>query len=90
MSLAKDGIMVVLSSPSGAGKTTLVKKISFVSPDNKMNESTAFSINSLSRTRSLLYSLTMVCVLRRHVCENNPDQPIDHDEEDGGERQASS
>ena len=28
MSLAKDGIMVVLSSPSGAGKTTLVKKIS--------------------------------------------------------------
>ena len=28
MSLVKDGIMVVLSSPSGAGKTTLVKKIS--------------------------------------------------------------
>ena len=28
MSLAKDGIMVILSSPSGAGKTTLVKKIS--------------------------------------------------------------
>ena len=27
MSLAKDGIVVVLSSPSGAGKTTLVKKI---------------------------------------------------------------
>ena len=28
MSSTKDGIMVVLSSPSGAGKTTLVKKIS--------------------------------------------------------------
>ena len=27
MSLEKDGIIVVLSSPSGAGKTTLVKKI---------------------------------------------------------------
>ena len=27
MSLRKDGIVVVLSSPSGAGKTTLVKKI---------------------------------------------------------------
>ena len=27
MSSTKDGIMVVLSSPSGAGKTTLVKKI---------------------------------------------------------------
>tara|TARA_B100001540_G_scaffold77377_1_gene69717 strand:+ start:44 stop:676 length:633 start_codon:yes stop_codon:yes gene_type:complete len=27
MSLGKDGIIVVLSSPSGAGKTTLVKKI---------------------------------------------------------------
>ena len=28
MSSAKDGIMIILSSPSGAGKTTLVKKIS--------------------------------------------------------------
>ena len=28
MSLSKDGIMIILSSPSGAGKTTLVKKIS--------------------------------------------------------------
>ena len=28
MSLGKDGIVVILSSPSGAGKTTLVKKIS--------------------------------------------------------------
>ncbi len=27
MSLGKDGIVVILSSPSGAGKTTLVKKI---------------------------------------------------------------
>ena len=27
MSLRKDGIIVVLSSPSGAGKTTLVKRI---------------------------------------------------------------
>ena len=27
MSLNKDGIVVILSSPSGAGKTTLVKKI---------------------------------------------------------------
>ena len=27
MSLEKDGIIVILSSPSGAGKTTLVKKI---------------------------------------------------------------
>ena len=27
MSLKKDGIIVILSSPSGAGKTTLVKKI---------------------------------------------------------------
>ncbi len=28
MSLRKDGIMIVLSSPSGAGKTTLVKLLS--------------------------------------------------------------
>ena len=28
MSLNKDGVIIVLSSPSGAGKTTLVKKIS--------------------------------------------------------------
>ena len=28
MSSIKDGMMVILSSPSGAGKTTLVKKIS--------------------------------------------------------------
>ena len=28
MSLNKDGIMVILSSPSGAGKTTLVKLLS--------------------------------------------------------------
>ncbi len=28
MSLEKDGIIIILSSPSGAGKTTLVKKIS--------------------------------------------------------------
>ena len=28
MSSLKDGIIVILSSPSGAGKTTLVKKIS--------------------------------------------------------------
>ena len=28
MSSTKDGMMVILSSPSGAGKTTLVKKIS--------------------------------------------------------------
>ena len=29
MSDIKEGIIVVLSSPSGAGKTTLAKKISF-------------------------------------------------------------
>ena len=29
MSLKKDGIIIILSSPSGAGKTTLVKKIAF-------------------------------------------------------------
>ena len=28
MSSVKDGIIIILSSPSGAGKTTLVKKIS--------------------------------------------------------------
>ena len=28
MSLKKDGVMIILSSPSGAGKTTLVKKLS--------------------------------------------------------------
>ena len=28
MSIQKDGIMVILSSPSGAGKTTLVKLLS--------------------------------------------------------------
>ena len=28
MSIKKDGIMVILSSPSGAGKTTLVKLLS--------------------------------------------------------------
>ena len=30
MSSAKDGTMIILSSPSGAGKTTLVKKISSI------------------------------------------------------------
>ena len=30
MSLKKDGVIVILSSPSGAGKTTLAKKISFL------------------------------------------------------------
>ena len=30
MSLNKDGVIVILSSPSGAGKTTLVKKISSI------------------------------------------------------------
>ena len=30
MSSAKDGTMIILSSPSGAGKTTLVKKISLI------------------------------------------------------------
>ena len=30
MSSNIDGIMIILSSPSGAGKTTLVKKISFI------------------------------------------------------------
>ena len=28
MPTAKDGVMIILSSPSGAGKTTLVKKLS--------------------------------------------------------------
>ena len=28
MSIKKDGIMVILSSPSGAGKTTIVKLLS--------------------------------------------------------------
>ena len=34
MSLKKDGIIIILSSPSGAGKTTLVKKIAI---ENKKN-----------------------------------------------------
>ena len=34
MSLRKDGIMIVLSSPSGAGKTTLVKLLSKNKKDN--------------------------------------------------------
>ena len=37
-----------------------------------------------------MQSSTMAYVLRRHIRENNPNKPIDHDEEDGGERQASS
>ena len=28
MSLIRDGVIIILSSPSGAGKTTLVKKLS--------------------------------------------------------------
>ena len=28
MSLNKDGVIIILSSPSGAGKTTIVKKLS--------------------------------------------------------------
>ena len=34
MSLIKDGVIIVLSSPSGAGKTTLVKKISKIKDFN--------------------------------------------------------
>ncbi len=43
MSLIKDGIMVVLSSPSGAGKTTLVRKIA---------EQKKFSISVSHTTRT--------------------------------------
>mgnify|MGYP005719980605 CR=1 FL=1 len=42
MSAEKDGIIVILSSPSGAGKTTLVKKISvennFKISDDRVHE----------------------------------------------------
>ncbi len=34
MSFNKDGVIIVLSSPSGAGKTTLVKKIAQVNNYN--------------------------------------------------------
>ena len=37
MSSARDGAMVILSSPSGAGKTTLVKKISLNRKDFKIS-----------------------------------------------------
>ena len=40
MSLEKDGIVVVLSSPSGAGKTTLVKKIA---QENKFKISISYT-----------------------------------------------
>jgi len=40
MSLEKDGIIVVLSSPSGAGKTTLVKKIA---EENKFKISISYT-----------------------------------------------
>ena len=40
MSLRKDGIIVVLSSPSGAGKTTLVKKIAL---ENNFNISISYT-----------------------------------------------
>ena len=43
MSSTKDGIMVILSSPSGAGKTTLVKKIS-------SQENYTISISHTTRT----------------------------------------
>ena len=42
MSSSKDGIMIILSSPSGAGKTTLVKKIS-------KNEDFVISISHTTR-----------------------------------------
>ena len=42
MSSSKDGIMIILSSPSGAGKTTLVKKIS-------KNEDFVISISHATR-----------------------------------------
>ena len=41
MSLKKDGIIVILSSPSGAGKTTLVKKIA---QENNFNISISHTI----------------------------------------------
>ena len=68
----------------------MVLIIPLISPGNRLNEPNLFSINFLSRTHCLLQSSTMAYVLRRHIRENNPNKPIDHDEEDGGERQASS
>ena len=45
MSSRKDGIVIILSSPSGAGKTTLVKKIA---KENNLSE-TAFFINKKNK-----------------------------------------
>ena len=49
MSLGKDGIVVVLSSPSGAGKTTLVKKIA---QENKFKISISYTTRK-SRTNEV-------------------------------------
>ena len=67
-------------------KAFMVLIIPLISPGNRLNEPNLFSINFLSRTHFLLQSSTMVYVLRRHVRENDPDKPVDHYEEDGGER----
>ena len=43
----KDGVMIILSSPSGAGKTTLVKKLS---------EKDSFEISISHTTRPVSYT----------------------------------
>tara|TARA_B100000989_G_C19405956_1_gene412113 strand:- start:107 stop:742 length:636 start_codon:yes stop_codon:yes gene_type:complete len=48
MSTAQDGAMVILSSPSGAGKTTLVKKISLQRKDFEISISYTTRIPRLS------------------------------------------
>ena len=48
MSTAQDGAMVILSSPSGAGKTTLVKKISSQRKDFEISISYTTRIPRLS------------------------------------------
>ena len=58
MSSEKDGIVVVLSSPSGAGKTTLVKKIA---QENNLSE-TGFVVPAKNNNKYDKWKSIMKCM----------------------------